>query len=750
MIVDTAARLDFTISGMTCAACAQRIERVVSRLPGVHPRVNLATETASVAFDGPPDVAAVVAAVQRAGYGATLRADPAAASAADRARRVADFAALKRDVVLAAIFTLPLLATMVPMLTGGHGGVHADASMDMIPRGWQWLLATPVQLWAGRRFYVGAWHSLRGGAANMDVLVALGTSIAYVYSAVVTSLGREDLHVYFEASAAVITLVLLGKLLEARSKARTSAALEALVRLAPKTARVMRDGAARDVAIEDVVPGDVFIVRGGEAVPVDGVVREGRSGTDESMLTGESMPVDKEPGARVYAGTQNLQGVLTCVAEGVGASTRLAAIIRQVGEAQGSRAPVQALADRVSAIFVPVVLVIALVTLAATGWLTGDWQRALVSAVAVLVIACPCALGLATPTAIVVGTGRAAQLGILVRDATALEHAAGITRVAVDKTGTLTEGQPRVVERFVVEGAEPVAALSLAAGLAERSTHPLSRAIAAELRVQGARAAVLDNAVDIPGRGVEAELAGDEVKLGSPARLLASEAVAVATGGVAAGDRARIAAWQREGRTVVVATRAGALQAAFALADPVRASSRKAVERLVSRGIGVTMLTGDNETTARTVAAAVGIDDVRAALSPGDKVDAIRAMKADGEVVGMVGDGINDAAALAVADVSFAMAAGSDIAAKAADVTLVRNDLEAAVDAIELSRATLRKVRQNLFFAFAYNVLGIPLAALGMLDPVFAGAAMAASSVSVVTNALLLRRFAPSPAHPTR
>jgi Cu+-exporting ATPase len=726
--LDRQARLEFTVTGMTCAACAQRIERVVSRLPGVHPHVNLATETASVTFDGAPDAAGVIAAVARAGYGATLREDPESAGAADHERRARHLAALKRDVALAVVLTLPLLAAMLPMLGGG-------AHMDMIPRGWQWLLATPVQLWVGRRFYVGAWHSLRGGAANMDVLIVLGTTIAYAYSAVVTMLGRDDLHVYFEASAAVITLVLLGKLLEARSKARTSAALEALVKLAPKTARVIRDGVARDLPIEAVVPGDVFVVRGGEAVPVDGVVREGSSGVDESMLTGESMPVDKAAGARVYAGTQNLQGALTCVAEGVGAATRLAAIIRQVGEAQGSRAPVQALADRVSAVFVPAVLVVALVTLAATWWLTGDGQRALVSAVAVLVIACPCALGLATPTAIVVGTGRAAQLGILVRDATALEHAAKLSRIGVDKTGTLTEGAPRVVERLVATDADPAAALALAAGLAGASTHPLSRAIAADLHAQGVVAAALEHAADVPGAGVEARLDGADVRLGALARLGAAPSPA---------DRARIDGWQAAGRTTVVAVRAGQVEAAFALADPVRTTSADAVARLEANGIGVTMLTGDNAVTARAVAAAVGIGDVRAALSPVDKVAALEAMKAEGQVVGMAGDGINDAAALAAADVSFAMAAGSDIAAKAADVTLVRNDLEAVVDAVELARATLRKVRQNLFFAFAYNVLGIPLAAFGMLDPVFAGAAMAASSVSVVGNALLLRRFAPS------
>jgi P-type Cu+ transporter len=723
-----ATRLDFTISGMTCAACAQRIERVVNRLPGVHARVNLATETASVVFDGKPDPAAVMAAVARAGYGAEPRADPAADRARDAARHAAELRGLRRDVTGALLLTLPLWVSMLPI---GGGGMHGD----LLPRGWQWLLATPVQVWAGRRFYVGAWHSLRGGAANMDVLVALGTTIAYGYSAVVTACGLADLHVYFEASASVIALVLLGKLLEARSKARTSAALEGLLELAPKSARVIRDGAARDVPIDQVVVGDVFVVRPGESVPVDGMVREGASGVDESMLTGESMPVDKAPGARVYAGTQNGQGLLTCEAQGVGAATRLAAIVRQVGEAQGSRAPVQALADRVSAVFVPIVLALAVVTFVATWALAGDAVRAMVSAVAVLVIACPCALGLATPTAIVVGTGRAAQLGILVRNATALQKAGGMTRIAVDKTGTLTQGRPQVVDMRIAAGALREDALAVAMALAAASTHPLSRAIAAHLGALHAVAAPLARAVDIAGRGVEATLGdGRDAKLGSVA----------AVGGLQGEDAVAVERWLAAGRTSVVAAVDGHVLAAFALADPLRASTPAAIARLRSLGIAVTMLTGDHARTAQSIAREAGIDDVRAGLEPAAKVAAIAAMKAGGAVVGMVGDGINDAAALAIADVSFAMAGGSDVAAEAADLTLVRDDIGAVADAIELSRATFRKVKQNLVFAFGYNVIGIPLAAFGLLDPMIAGAAMALSSVSVVSNALLLRRFAPS------
>jgi Cu+-exporting ATPase len=726
-----AARLEFTVTGMTCAACAQRIERVVGRLPGLHAHVNLATETASVAFDGAPDVAAVITAIGRAGYGAALRADPVADRARDAARKAGERRQLLRDFAVAALLTAPMLALMLPW----PGTMHGDA----VPREWQWLLATPVQFWAGRRFYVGAWHALRGGAANMDVLIALGTTIAYLHSAAVTALGLDYLHVYFESGATVIALVLLGKLVEARSKSRTSAALEALVRLVQKTARVVRDGVAHDVPVEKVVPGDTFVVRAGDAIAVDGIVRDGTSGVDESMLTGESMPVDKQAGARVFAGTQNGQGLLTCEATGVGAATRLAAIIRLVATAQGSRAPVQALADRVSAIFVPAVLAIALVTFAATWLVAGDLPRALVASVSVLVIACPCALGLATPTAIVVGTGRAAQLGILVRDAAALQVAAGVTRIAVDKTGTLTAGRPEVVDLRVGSGADAAVALPIAAALAAASTHPLSKAIATRLAALQVEPARITGAQDVPGQGVHAMLGdGRVVTLGAPGATIALDGE----------DRAALARWQGDGRTTVVAAVGGVPLVAFALADPLRPSAPSAVARLRAAGIGVTMLTGDHAATARAVAAAAGIDDVRAALSPSQKVEAVAAMKASGDVVAMVGDGINDAAALAAADVGFAMASGSDIAGAAADVTIVRDDMDAVVDAIELAHATLAKVRQNLAFAFGYNALGIPLAALGLLDPMIAGAAMAASSLSVVGNALLLRRFAPSRMHP--
>ena len=728
-------RLELGLEGMTCAACAARIEKTLSRVPGVDATVNFATETATARFDpalaGPDQL---VAAVERAGYHAFVRRDPERERAEDKLRRAAAYRSLRHEVVIAAILTLPLLAQMAPMLAQGDWlgrGAHAD----LLPRWLQFVLATPVQLWIGRRFYVGAWHALRGGGANMDVLVALGTSMAWGFSAVVTMLGWQEQHVYFEAGAAVITLVLLGKLLEARARAGTSAALEGLLRLQPKTARVERGGAVVEVAITDVAAGDRFIVRAGESVPVDGIVRDGASTVDESMLTGESKPLAKAPGAAVFAGTVNQDGLLTCEATGVGAATLLAGIVRLVAEAQGSKAPIQRLADQVSGVFVPVVVAIAALTFVLTWWFGAGATSALVNAVAVLVIACPCALGLATPTAIMVGTGRGAQVGVLIRNATALEEAGRLKTLIVDKTGTLTEGRPVVTDVLPVAGTTRADVLRLAATLEQGSTHPLAQAVLAAAKSEGIAPQVMRDFVSVPGQGVHATVDDQPAWLGSLA-FLAENAIA-APGEIAA-------PLQRAGKTVLgvaAGTRAVGL---IAVADRIRPTSAEAVARLKAAGIDVVMLTGDNAETARAVASSVGIDNFRAGAMPADKADAVRALKASGVVTGMVGDGINDAPALAAADVSFAIGAGSDIAIEAADITLIRSDLNAVVDAILLSRATLAKIRQNLFFAFAYNVLGIPLAAVGMLNPVIAGAAMAASSISVVGNALLLKRWRPT------
>jgi Cu+-exporting ATPase len=539
-------------------------------------------------------------------------------------------------------------------------------------------------------------------------------------------------HVYFEASAAVITLVLLGKLLESRARAGTSAALEGLLRLQPKIAHVERDGQVRDVPLASVISGDRVLVRAGEAIPVDGAVETGESSVDESMLTGESRPVAKARGDRVFAGTLNGDGLLRARALEVGDATLLAGIVRLVAQAQGSRAPIQRLADRVSAVFVPVVLALAAVTFVATWLIAGDAARALVHAVAVLVIACPCALGLATPTAVIVGTGRAAQLGVLVRDAAALERAASLTALVLDKTGTVTEGKLAVRAILPAADATPGEVMTIAAALERGAHHPLAQAIREHATGMRVDTLELDHFEAVPGKGARGQLPGrGAVLVGSPA-FLREEGIAGAEMPPAQADA-----------TLVGVALAGRFVGWIALADRVRPTSAAAVSRLRDMGLHVSMVSGDHEGAARDVAAQAGIDDWHAGVLPAGKVAAVEALRARGERVGMVGDGINDAPALAAADVGFAMGTGADVALDAADVTLVRADLHALADALALARATVRKIRQNLFFAFAYNVLGIPLAAFGWLDPVIAGAAMAASSVSVVGNALLLRRFRP-------
>jgi Cu+-exporting ATPase len=567
--------------------------------------------------------------------------------------------------------------------------------------------------------------------------VALGTSMAWAYSVVVTVWNLHHQHVYFEASATVITLVLLGKILEARAKAGTSAAIEALAKLQPQTARIERRigdiTELVDVPVATLIPGDVFVVRAGESMPVDGAVIEGASSADEAMLTGESLPVAKAAGDKVFAATINGDGLLRCRATGVGSHTLLAGIIRLVEQAQGSKAPVQRLADRVAAIFVPVVVAIALATFVAWWALAGDFTQAMVNAVAVLVIACPCALGLATPTAIMVGTGQGARAGVLIRNAVALELAQKLEVLVVDKTGTLTEGRPVVTDIVKVGAGDTAILLRLAASLEQGSTHPLAAAIVARAKTDGLALAVPQNVVATAGRGLAGEVDGRRVQLGSVTWMQEQ-------GHAAAGAEALAQA----GRSVVAVVADDVLLGVIGIADPLRATSRAAVARLDRLGVEVVMLTGDNAGTARAVAHEAGIELFEAEVLPGDKAAAVNKLKGAGRLVGMAGDGINDAPALAAADVSFAMAAGSDVAMQAADITLMRDDLGSVADAISLSRATLAKIRQNLFFAFIYNVLGIPLAALGMLNPVIAGAAMAASSVSVVSNSLLLRRWQPN------
>ncbi|MFC3533874.1 heavy metal translocating P-type ATPase [Vogesella facilis] len=714
------ASLQLAISGMTCVACAQRIEKVLNRLPGVAASVNFATETASVRFAAgslQPD--ALIAAVRRAGYDATLQSDDSAEREQTAQRQY------HRELAwfgLSLLLTLPFAGEMWMMASGG--GHHG-----WLPRAWQLALATPVQLLVGWRFYRGAYLALRGGGANMDVLVALGTSMAWLWSAWVTVAGRHDLYVYFEASAVIITLVLLGKLLEARAKRRTAGAIESLLALSPKTARVERDGQLLELPIAQLQADDLVIVRHGERLAVDGEVEAGNAVLDESLLTGESLPVERTVGDRVYAGTQNSGGMLKVRARGVGSHTQLAAIVRAVAEAQGSKAPIQALADRISAVFVPAVLLIALATLLLSAWLLGDWPRAFIHAVAVLVIACPCALGLATPTAVMVGMGNGARRGVLFRNATALQHAAALDLLVVDKTGTLTVGKPQLTDIVPLAAGDDAQWLGWAAALEQGAEHPLAQAILAAASARQLPLATVEAFEATIGKGVAATLPGvGRLQLGTPDWVL---------GTVPAAAQPLYA----QGKTVLALARDGEAQALLALADQLRPTSPQAVQTLAALGVKVAMLTGDKPETAATIAQQAGIAEVHAGQSPQDKAAQIRQWQALGLRVAMVGDGINDAPALAAADVSFAMGAGADVAIEAADVTLMHGDLLHLADAVRLSRATMRKIRQNLFFAFVYNVLGIPLAALGLLNPVLAGAAMAASSVSVVSNSLLLRRW---------
>jgi Cu+-exporting ATPase len=720
--------VDLDLTGMTCAACAARIEKVLNRAPGVTAEVNYATEVAHVEFDASRTTTdELIGIVRRAGYDAAPARD--AFAAPDDAAREAE-ARYRRDLVvfaLAAACTAPLVLQMAWMLaTGDH--------RDLVPPWLQFLLAAPVQFVAGARFYRGAWNALRNGAANMDVLVALGTTVAFALSLAVWLLPLEGQHVYFEASAVIITLVLLGKLLEGRARARTASAIRDLLHLAPPTVHRFDGQRYRTVPLAELARGERFMVRAGESVPVDGRVLHGTSAVNESMLTGESRPVGKAPGAHVFAGTVNDDGPLECEAVAVGRATLLAGIVRQVAAAQGSKAPVQRLVDKVSGVFVPAVLAIAVVALVANGLMLSDWTEALLRATAVLVIACPCALGLATPTALMVGVGEGARAGILVKNAEALEHARNLATVVVDKTGTLTAGAPVVEKVHALARHTENEVLLLATSLEQGATHPLARAIreAAALRelapvpVRGAR--------QHPGRGVDGENGGQRLALGSPA-FLAERGASF--------DAATLAAVQQGGATVVGVAEDDTVIGWIELADALRADAADAVRALQAQGVRVVMLTGDHASTAERVAKAAGVDEWSAEETPGGKRERVIGMQKTGQAVGMVGDGVNDAPALAQADVSFAMGAGSGSALSAADITILRDDLRAVPAAISLSRATIAKIRQNLFFAFVYNVLGIPLAAAGLLSPVVAGAAMALSSVSVVTNALLLKRWRP-------
>jgi len=725
-----AAALQLDIRGMTCASCVARVEKALRAVPGVEDAsVNLATEKASVRATG-VDASVLVAAIDKAGYEALVLDAARPASAPASAPAPSRWPAWW-PVAVAAVLSLPLVA---PMLGRPFG-------LDAMLPGWlQWLLATPVQFWLGARFYRAGWKALRAGAGNMDLLVAVGTTAAYALSVWMLLAHGEMAHLYFESSAVVITLVLLGKWLEQRAKGQTVAAIRALESLRPSEALVRRNGRDVTVALDALRVGDLLVVRPGERVPADGRVTEGASHLDESLLTGESLPMARGPGERVTGGAVNGEGLLLVEATAVGAATTLNRIIRMVEDAQAAKAPIQRLVDRVSAVFVPVVLGISVLVLLAWGLASGDWQQALLNAVAVQVIACPCALGLATPTGIMVGTGTAARHGILIKDAEALETAHGLQVVAFDKTGTLTEGRPQVV---AVDGPDPRRVLALASAVQQANTHPLARAVSLAARDAGLVLAPALDAKALPGKGVQARVDGRLAVLGN---LRLMQELAAPTAGLI--DAAR--RHEADGRTVswLAVQEEGGMRVLGLLAfgDRVKPTSRAAVEKLRAMGIEVVMLTGDNQGSAAAVARSLGIERFHAEVLPGDKAEAVRALKAGGRRVAMVGDGINDAPALAAADVGIALAGGTDVAMHTAGVTLMRGDPLLVADAIAISQRTYRKIRQNLGWAFVYNVVGIPVAALGLLNPVLAGAAMALSSVSVVTNALLLRRWTPAQA----
>lgn len=722
-------RLDVT--GMSCASCAGRVESALKAVPGVSDAsINLALERADVIAQANLGADVLVAAVEDAGYGAKALDDDPAMRRAAREQAEAEAAAEEHRTLKILIFsialTAPLLAQMVTMAFGVAMHLHPVVEL---------VLATPVQIVAGARFYRGAFKALRGGSANMDVLVALGTSAAFFYSLyrVITLGAGATGHLYFEASAVILTLVMLGKLLEARAKRSTTSAVRSLMALRPEIANRIKGETIEIVAVARLRLGDHILVRPGERVPVDGKVIEGMSELDEAMVTGESLPVAKKPGSDITAGTINGSGALTIEATALGEDTTLARIIKLVENAQAGKAPVQKLVDQVASIFVPVVVAIAFVTFAGWWVIGGALEPALIAAVSVLVIACPCALGLATPTALVAGTGAAARSGILVKDISALEAATKVDTVVFDKTGTLTQGRPEVTDIHAFDG-KGDRLLLIAASAQMASEHPLAHAMVRAAQARGLTLSRPSKFEAHVGEGLIAEVAGQPVAIGNTALI----------------DRLRIdhftadnlrRSLEEQAKTTVMVALAGKVIGVIAMADRPRDGAREAIAALKTMGISTRMLSGDTQQVARSIAETIGIDAVSASVKPDGKAAAIDTLRKNGATVAMVGDGVNDAPALAAADIGIAMGSGADVAMETAGITLMRSDPRLVAAAIEVSRATVKKIRQNLFWAFVYNVVGIPLAAAGLLSPAIAGAAMAMSSVSVVTNAGLLRRW---------
>ncbi|MTD29466.1 heavy metal translocating P-type ATPase [Planomicrobium sp. YIM 101495] len=726
-------KAEFDITGMTCAACSTRVEKGLNRMSGIDvANVNLALEKATIEFN-PSEVTIgdIIAKVEKLGYGAHQKQDDVE-QVDYREKAIKD---QKRKFIFSALLSLPLLWTMV-----AHFSFTSFLYVpEILMNPWfQMLLATPVQFIIGKQFYVGAYKSLRNGSANMDVLVAMGTSAAYfysVYQAIIHAGSPHAAHLYFETSAVLITLIVLGKLFEAKAKGRSSEAIKKLMGLQAKTALVLRNGIETEVPLEEVVIGDTILVKPGEKIPVDGEVLEGTTAIDESMLTGESLPVDKITGDLLYGSTINSNGFIRMKATKVGRDTALAQIIKVVEDAQGTKAPIQRMADKISGIFVPIVVGIAILTFLVWFFLVkpGDFTPALEVLIAVLVIACPCALGLATPTSIMAGSGRSAEMGVLFKGGEHLEQTQSIDTVVVDKTGTVTHGKPVLTDVSLAVGQDEEQFLSLIGAAEKQSEHPLAQAIVQGIQDKGIELGKVQFFEAIPGYGVQATVSGQGVIVGTR-KLMQQYGIDIEP------VLPEMEQLESDGKTAMLAAVNGEYAGLVAVADTIKETSRDAIHRLQDMKIRVIMMTGDNERTAQAIGKEVGVDEVIAEVLPEGKAEEVKKLQQQGKKVAMVGDGINDAPALATADIGMAIGTGTDVAMEAADITLIRGDLNSIADAIIMSRKTMRNIKQNLFWAFAYNTVGIPIAAVGLLAPWVAGAAMAFSSVSVVLNSLRLQR----------